>query len=235
MWRVCMCLWCICRVCVCHMRHVCVFTAHVWRSVDICRSWFFLPPQRSWELHAVSQAYNISPVLSKASRFLFLIELIFINMLKRPPLLSSPFSLTMRPVMLNLFLWAWAGRKLGVWLHTRQPQGPLWHVVFVLHTLWPFLILTFTAFPTRHNFVTTYLSLLFSFIICDVCLCLGHWIFMAKDWICVTEFSSDPSAMTWDKRLVSQRPLHHTIKLRTHWRITKPLPAKMAFLNDKKC
>lgn len=96
---------------------------------------FSLPPQRSWELHAGCQAYNISPVLSKVSKFLFLKELIFINMLKRPPVLSSPFSLTVRPTMLSLFLWAWAGRKLGVWLHTRQPQGPWWPVEFVLHTL----------------------------------------------------------------------------------------------------
>lgn len=63
------------------------------------------------------------------------------------------------------------------------------------HTLapWPFMACGFRPTHTvtffdldfyyfsRHDFVTTYLSLLFSFIICDLCHCLGHWIFMAKD------------------------------------------------------
>ena len=65
---VCVCVWCICvmymrYVCVICGMSVCVLTAHVWRSVDICRSWLFA----SWESHAGCQAYRQVPFIAEPS------------------------------------------------------------------------------------------------------------------------------------------------------------------------
>lgn len=68
-------VWCMCGVCVSYVACVCVLTAHVWRSVDIYRSWLF----PSWESYAGCQAYRQVPFIAEPSHQSFQRQEIFIS------------------------------------------------------------------------------------------------------------------------------------------------------------